>query len=610
MLHDTQAPTVAGGYGSARAAHAVAPPALACPLPVNEVERLIALARYHVLDTPPEPGYEDLTTLAAMIARQPAALISLVGEQRQWFKSRHGFRIAETPRDVAFCAHAVLGSDPLIVRDATLDARFRHFPLVTQAPFVRFYAGFPLVTPDGYALGTLCVIGYAPGDLAGEQIEALKRLARQVMTQLELRRVTRELELALEVADRAGLDARRLAEARANFLSAASHEMLTPLNAVVGLSELLLGTKLPRDQHALCRDIHDSGQHLQTLLTSMLDLAALEHGSVELERGPVDLRCEVGHVFDMLRPVATPKAVQLVLEPATEAACRRIGDARRLRQILGHLVDNAVKFTHGGVVRVRVTEEPVAAGSAAVRVDVEDCGTGIAPELLARIFEKFTQADDTSTRLHGGLGLGLAITRLLVRAMGGTLAVTSTLGSGSTFSALLPLDAQDDISEPETAHQGERLRGLRVLVADDNEVNRLLIVRLLRRLGCKTVVACNGVEALAVSPKDYDFVLMDCQMPVMDGFEAARAMRQREAEGLATHKPIVAVTASVTAHDRLRCSDHGMDDYMTKPLTGVALKQVMLRHLGLGGHTTRAPAIAPSAVALATADAIPPVSGS
>jgi CheY-like chemotaxis protein len=312
----------------------------------------------------------------------------------------------------------------------------------------------------------------------------------------------------------------------------------------------------------------------------------------------------------MLRPVATPKAVQLVLEPATEAACRRVGDARRLRQILGHLVDNAVKFTRGGVVRVRVTEDHVAPGSAAVRIDVEDCGTGIAPELLARIFEKFTQADDSSTRLHGGLGLGLAITRLLVRAMGGTLAVTSTLGSGSTFSVLLPLEAQDDVNEPEAVHHGDHLRGLRVLVADDNEVNRLLVVRLLRRLGCKTQIACNGAEALQVSPLDYDLVLMDCQMPVMDGFEAARAMRQREAEGLATRKPIIAVTASVTAHDRLRCSDHGMDDYMTKPLTGIALKQMMLRHLGLAWRASRPLADPPAAIAVAMAAGVSPLSGS
>ena len=556
------------------------------PLPHNEAERLGALARYDVLDTPPEPGFDDLTTLAAVIGGKPTALISLVDERRQWFKSRLGFTSRETPRDVAFCSYTIRSAEPLIVPDARLDARFRDGALVVGKPHVRFYAGFPLITPDGYALGTLCLIGYEPGELSASQQDALARLARQVMTQLELRRVGRELDVALHAADRAEVEGQRLAEARANFLSAASHEMLTPLNAVVGLSELLLEAGLPRDQHVLCRDIHDSGEHLQTLLSAMLDLAALEHGSVQLASDPVDLRVEIRHVFDMLRPLATPKAVALVLESATDAACLRFGDAKRLRQIVGHLVDNAVKFSHGGVVRVGVNEVPTGDGRTAVCLEVADPGTGIAPELVARIFEKFTQADDTSTRLHGGLGLGLAITRLLVRAMGGTLAVRSTLGIGSTFTITLPLEPQADYGAAKDAGTGraEELYGLRVLVADDNEVNRLLIVRLLRRLGCATVVACNGADAVAVAPADYDFVLMDCQMPEMDGFEAARRIRDREARSNDIRKPIVAVTASTTAHDRLRCSDHGMDDYLTKPLTGCALKAVLLKHLPRGSR--------------------------
>jgi len=550
-------------------------------LPIDEAQRLGALARYDVLDTPPEPGFDDLTTLAAVIGGKPTALISLVDERRQWFKSRRGFQSIETPRDVAFCSHTIRSAEPLIVRDALLDLRFRDNALVVNEPHVRFYAGFPLITPDGYALGALCLIDYAPGELLAVQQDALARLARQVMTQLELRRTGRELDAALHAADRTEVEGRRLAEARSNFLSAASHEMLTPLNAVVGLSELLLQSNLPGDQYLLCRDIHDSGEHLQTLLSAMLDLAALERESVHLANEPVDLREEIRHTFDMLRPLATPKAVELVLESSSDAAGRRYGDAKRLRQIVSHLVDNAIKFTPGGVVRVSITEVSIAAGRTGVSIDVADQGSGIAPELLARIFEKFTQADDASTRMHGGLGLGLAITRLLVRAMGGTLSVRSELGRGSTFSVLLPLDAQTDHRDYQAVAscRVEALRGLRVLVADDNEVNRLLAVRLLRRLGCSAVIACNGADAVAVSPDDYDLVLMDCQMPTMDGFEAARRIRERELHDQAARKPIVAVTASTMAHDRLRCSDHGMDDYLTKPLTGSALKAALLKNL-------------------------------
>jgi two-component system, sensor histidine kinase len=547
---------------------------------LNEPCRIAALESYGVLDTPPETAFDDLTALASLVSGQPVALVSLVDEHRQWFKSRHGFSAVETPRDVAFCSAAIRGREPLIVSDARIDARFASNPLVTGPPHIRSYCGVPLVTPQGQALGTLCVIGYQPAMLTRTQVSALEQLARQVMTQLELRRTSAELLAARDSAERARAESRRLSMAKSNFLAMASHEMLTPLNAVVGLSDLLRHRVADPEERAMCAEIHASGRHLETLLTGMIDLSILEAGKVSLAATELVIAAEVDSVFEALEPLARRKGLPLIGQRAPGAPSVLVGDSIRLRQVLSHLVDNAIKFTTTGSVQVHWRDDTLADGAPAVRFDVIDTGSGMGAAEAARLFERFASRELPATAVEPGLGLGLAITRLLVSAMGGTLGLDSQPGRGTTFTVILP-QGRRHAARPAATHGTDSLplAGWRVLVVDDNDVNRMLAARLLGKLGCEAIVADHGEAALAIDPTRYDCVLMDCQMPVMDGLSATREMRRRERESGAASKPIIAVTASVLATERGHCREAGMDDCVSKPLNLELLQRVLARQL-------------------------------
>ena len=545
---------------------------------LSEPCRIAALESYAILDTPAEQAFDDLTALAVQVTGQPVALVSLVDEHRQWFKSRQGLDAVETPRDVAFCSVAIRGRAPLVVDNALADGRFAANPLVTGPPHIRSYCGVPLVTAQGHALGTLCVIGYQPRRLSHEQIAALEQLGRQVVAQLELRRTNAELLATREIAERARAESRHLAMAKSNFLAMASHEMLTPLNAVVGLSDLLRHRLTDGDDQAMCAEIHASGRHLETLLTGMIDLSILDAGNVSLAADELVIATEIDHVLDALQPLARSKDLPLVRERAPGAPSVLIGDSNRLRQILSHLVDNAIKFTTRGAIRVRWRDDSLADGAPAVRVDVIDTGAGMGAADAARLFERFSSRDPAAPAVEPGLGLGLAITRLLVSAMGGTLGLDSQPGRGTTFTVILPQARRRRAPPPAKVCAGATpLAGWRVLVVDDNDVNRMLACRLLGKLGCEAIVADNGEAALAVDPERYDCVLMDCQMPVMDGLSATRAMRARELQTGALRKPILAVTASVLSTERCHCREAGMDECISKPLNLELLQRVLAR---------------------------------
>ena len=545
---------------------------------LSEPCRIAALESYAVLDTPPEEAFDNLTDLAALVAGQPVALVSLVDEHRQWFKSRHGLAAVETPRDVAFCSVAIRGRDPLIVSDALEDARFSANPLVTGPPHIRSYCGVPLVTAQGHALGTLCVIGYQPARLTCAQVASLKQIASQVLAQLELRRTNAELLAARMVAERARAESRRLSMAKSNFLAMASHEMLTPLNAVVGLSDLLRHRLADQDDKDMCTEIHASGRHLETLLTGMIDLSILDSGNVSLAANELVIASEIESVFEALRPLARRKNLPLIRERAPGAPGVLVGDSSRLRQILSHLVDNAIKFTTTGAIRVRWRDDTLADGAPAVRFDVIDTGAGIGAAEAARLFERFSCRDPAAPAIEPGLGLGLAISRLLVSAMGGTLGLDSQPGRGTTFSVIIPQARRLPALLPaKPGADAVALAGWRVLVVDDNDVNRMLAARLLGKLGCEAIVADNGETALGVDPERYDCVLMDCQMPVMDGLCATRALRSRELQTGATRKPIIAVTASVLSTERGQCREAGMDECISKPLNLEVLQRVLAR---------------------------------
>jgi PAS domain S-box-containing protein len=513
------------------------------PLPLNERDRLETLGRYAILDTLPEQQFDDLTFLASQICGTPISLISLVDRERQWFKSHFGLEVEETPREMSFCAHAILGDGVMEVRNATEDQRFADNALVQGDPRIRFYAGAPLITPDGHKMGTLCVIDRSPRELSEYQMKALEALARQAMAQMELWRTVRRLEAAdlarqqalshlaanaallrqfvehapaaiamldrdmqfialsrrfltdyhLDQSDLTGAnyyqtlpdipshwkeahqrvlqgtiersevdewerangeteflqwemrpwrdaggqiggiimltefisERVRASRIKNEFVSVVSHELRTPLTSIRGALGLLAGGvagELPKSARDMIEIARKNSDRLVLLINDILDIEKIESGKMRFDMKPIAIRALLENALDANRAYAEGLGAHFEFEMADlDAQIEVQGDENRLQQVLSNLLSNACKFTpSGGAVRLQA--EPWEEGAALwLRVTVSDEGPGVPTEFVPRLFEKFAQADSSSTRKQGGTGLGLAIARAIVEKHGGTM---------------------------------------------------------------------------------------------------------------------------------------------------------------------------------------------
>ncbi|TMP55923.1 response regulator [Pseudoalteromonas sp. S1612] len=548
--------------------------------PEDELSRLKDLYEYDVLDTEAEKSFDDLTQLASDICETPISLISLVAPDRQWFKSKQGIDVAETARDISFCSHAILENQVFEVQNALTDTRFHDNPLVTNDPNIRFYAGAPLITPRGNAIGTLCVISDKPKKLSSKQINALTVLSKEVIAQLELRLNNKKLVMALEKQKAHNKELEKLKEeadtannTKSKFLANMTHELRTPLHGILNLAEFAISEGTTEEKDNTLKSILKSAHYLSNIVNDILDFSKIEAGKLEIEHINFNLNDVISDVIKPQLQQASAKGIKLIKSVDPKIAESLKGDPLRVSQILNNLCSNAIKFTKTGQVELKVSIKSSTLQTQLLKFEVIDTGLGINETVQEHLFKEFHQADSSTSREYGGTGLGLSICARLSELMQGQLSFTSKIGKGSTFTyeqnfelALLPSVAKQgsDITN---------LKGCTLLIAEDNKINQLIIVKMLKAHNANLIIAEDGKECVKYFKEhSVDLIFMDIQMPEMDGIKATQAIRALPAGKTV---PIIAMTANTLKQDIEHYLGIGMDGYLTKPFDKAKLNSLL-----------------------------------
>ncbi|GIV19895.1 MAG: hypothetical protein KatS3mg023_1646 [Armatimonadota bacterium] len=489
---------------------------------------------------------------------------------------------------------AAYRNEPVIVPDTSISPLWYSLRHVIEATGVAASYSLPIRSSNGQVLGVFAAYyssKHYPAEGEQQLAEVVTHIAGIAIERIKmvetLAEMNAQLQDALAEATRLAEVAESASRAKSEFLANMSHEIRTPMNGIIGMLDLLADTPLGAEQREYLSLIRGSANTLMGIINDILDLSKIESGRMMLHPEPFDPVQMVEEVAALFVSSAKDKGLEMYTHIAPDTPRAVVGDALRIRQILNNLVNNAVKFTEQGSITIALEylgETDTGDGrQAKLRISVSDTGIGIAPESLSRIFEEFTQADGSITRKYGGTGLGLAISKKLVEMMGGQMGVQSELGRGSTFWVHLTLPIAEEVyqSKDSTLSTFPRFTHCYVLLAEDNEVNRLVAVKMLESLGCSVDVAVNGAEAVQKAlTGEYDIILMDVQMPEMDGYEATRRIREAE-RATGEHRIIIAMTAHSMESDRRACLETGMDDYLSKPVKRDRLAEMLAKWVGV-----------------------------
>ena len=569
------------------------------PVAAEDAERISKLRKYQVLNNNEEPAFARLTELAKLFFNMPVVAITFMDEETQYLKSLLGLDgICTTSRKVAICNYTVLSDEVLVLPDLTEDSRFSQNPLVTEAPYLRFYAGAPIIMhEDGktYRLGSLCLMDMqAHHDFTEKDADILAQFAAMAADALKLQDQQRHAKHANEM--------------KSEFLTNMSHEIRTPMNGIIGMVEMLAETKLSAEQQEYVDNIKVSNEHLLAIINGILDLSKVESGKMTIDSIPMNISSLCNEVVSLFAVKARQRGLTLDYH-YTEALSPYIkGDPVRIKQIMVNLVNNAIKFTReGGRVTIDVkhmennpcedkygNHKSICSHELQVEqashyntddsgsvnhqdmtlcIEVTDTGVGIKPESLEAIFDAYDQANKSTHRLYGGTGLGLSVCKSLVELMGGYIEVDSAVGIGTTFTVLLPLPPIDeahyeswqdsnDFGMTEPSHE---LIG-HILLVEDDSVNAMIAKKALNNSGHTVTHVTDGqqaIEVFALNPEQYDVILMDHHMPIMDGVQAT--IKLHELYDPQALPPIIALTANAMDGERKKYLDVGMQDYCTKP---------------------------------------------
>ena len=546
------------------------------PPTFNEEERLKSLEELNILDTPEEEIYDEITELTASICKTPIALVSLVDNKRQWFKSHHGLDARETPKEQAFCSHATLEEGVFEIKDSRKDERFYDNPLVTGNPHVIFYAGIPLTSPGDKNLGTLCVIDQKPNQLTSFQKKALTILGKQVTAQFELRRRISHFEESVR-------DIKQRNEETSNFMAHLSHEIRTPVDSIIGYIELLLESETEKEREKNLKKIDQSSNVLFELVNNTLDISKLESNLMKIEVGTIYFPKFLNEIKCLFENSMNQKNLQFSITTNTLPPKTQL-DSLKLKKILINLLSNAYKFKDKGSITLEITYNEKMKRLA---FRVQNTGIGIKKNHLETIFSPFEQIREDPNAENKGTGLGLSISSKLVEILGGELICKSTVNKGTCFSFSIPLDSsllrerqQKDQSEPHC--NTDQFKELKVLLIDDTKLSLDLNEIKIKKLGAKVTSKENSLVAIKKAQKErFDLIITDLNMPEKTGYQVFEEVK----ESGESQKAFFSILSGTALESEVKLSyDKGFHAYHKKPIRKKELSQLLAKALDFKNH--------------------------